>query len=259
MKIPLYQIDAFTNHIFSGNPAAVCPLEKWIENDMLQQIAAENNLSETAFFVKKGNDFDLRWFTPTIEVDLCGHATLATAYVIFNYIDSDLEKIEFHTQSGILKVKRENDLISMDFPARIPKPIMCPEQLTKGLGATPKETLKSRDYYAVFDNQNQIQSIKPDFLILEKLDTLGICITAQGNNADFVSRFFAPRAGILEDPVTGSAHSSLIPYWAKKLNKNSLHAFQLSKRKGELFCQFLGDRVKIAGKAVTYAIGVINI
>jgi PhzF family phenazine biosynthesis protein len=259
MKIPLYHIDAFTDQLFRGNPAAVCPLEDWPEDIILQKIATENNLSETAFFVKTEDHYKLRWFTPKIEVDLCGHGTLASAFVIFTYMSSEIEKINFHTKSGILTVEKQNDLISMDFPSRKPEPVDCPPELSEGLGYNPTETLKARDYYAVFDNPDMIISIKPDFNVLERLETLGICITAKGNDVDFVSRFFAPRAGILEDPVTGSAHSSLIPFWAERLNKKTLHALQMSERGGELFCQDLGDRVVIAGKARTYSIGVIQI
>jgi PhzF family phenazine biosynthesis protein len=259
MKIPLYQIDAFTDQVFGGNPAAVCPLKEWIGEDLPQKIAAENNLSETAFFVKVGDEYELRWFTPTLEVDLCGHATLATAYVIFFYINEELKQVTFHSQSGILKVKKENELLVLDFPSRKPQPFGCPPDLERGIGVIPIEVLKDRDFYAVLKNQREVEAIIPDFQYLEKLDSLGVCVTAEGESVDFVSRFFAPRAGVNEDPVTGSAHSSLIPYWADKLNKRKLNAIQLSKRKGHLFCENLEDRVLIGGKAVTYAIGAINI
>ena len=257
MKIPFYQIDAFTGKVFGGNPAAICPLENWLADETMQAIANENNLSETAFFVKKGRDFELRWFTPEMEVDLCGHATLASGHVLFNHLDFKPHQINFHTKSGSLKVSRTTDLLSMEFPSRKPLATETPQQLVDGLGRTPAEVLKSRDYFAVFQNEQEVLSIQPDFNILEQLDCLGIIITAAGQTSDFVSRFFAPRAGIPEDPVTGSTHCSLIPYWSEKLFKKDLHALQLSKRGGELFCQDLGERVSIAGNAVTFATGTI--
>ncbi|MFH1321360.1 MAG: PhzF family phenazine biosynthesis protein [Bacteroidota bacterium] len=259
MKIPIYQVDAFTNRLFGGNPAAVCPLEKWIDTELLQNIAAENNLSETAFFVKKGDDFEIKWFTPTIEVDLCGHATLATAHVIFNYLAYNKEKIIFYSNSGKLIVTRSNDLISLDFPVDKPVLVETTSAMIDGLGVEPIEVYKSSSFLALLKSEEEVLSIKPKFEILEKLDCVGIIITAEGNDSDFVSRFFAPRAGIPEDPVTGSAHCTLIPYWAEKLNKSKLHAYQVSKRKGELFCENLGDRVSISGKATTYLIGSIEI
>jgi PhzF family phenazine biosynthesis protein len=259
MELPFYQVDAFTDKVFGGNPAAVCPLGEWLDDETLQSIATENNLSETAFFVRNNSEYQLRWFTPKVEVDLCGHATLASAYVIFKYIDTQLSKIIFQTQSGHLSVEMQNDLISMDFPSRKPVPVKTSAQLVKGLGIKPTEVTKSRDYFAVFDNEDQIKKINPDFAELNKLDSLGIGITAPGREVDFVSRFFAPKVGIPEDPVTGSAHSSLIPYWAERLNKNNLSALQLSNRVGKLHCQNKADRVIIAGKAVTYAIGKIYI
>ncbi|MCH8874139.1 PhzF family phenazine biosynthesis protein [candidate division KSB1 bacterium] len=257
MKIPFYQIDAFTNKVFGGNPAAICPLENWLPDETMQAIAAENNLAETAFFVKMGDDFELRWFTPEMEVDLCGHATLASGHVLFNHLDFKPNQINFHTKSGILKVSRTTDLLSMEFPSRKPLATETPQQLVDGLGRRPAEVLKSRDYFAVFQNEQEVLSIQPDFNILEQLDCLGIIITAAGQTSDFVSRFFAPRAGIPEDPVTGSAHCSLVPYWSEKLHKKDLHALQLSKRRGELFCQDLGERVSISGNAVTFATGTI--
>jgi PhzF family phenazine biosynthesis protein len=259
VKIPLYQIDAFTDKIFGGNPAAVCPLESWPEDELMQNLAAENNLSETAFFVKNDFGYALRWFTPEMEIDLCGHATLATAYVLFNYLNYGSEKIIFDSKSGILEVTKNNGLITLDFPATKPWPEKAPKNLIKGLGAKPKEVLKSRDYLAVFDDEETILAIKPDFEILKKLDALGIIVTAPGREADFVSRFFAPAAGINEDPVTGSAHVTLVPYWAEVLGKKELHAYQLSKRKGELFCTDADDRVLISGNAATYSIGAIVI
>ena len=257
MNIPIYQVDAFTDKLFGGNPAAVCPLEKWLDTELLQKIAAENNLSETAFFVKGGKDFELRWFTPKIEVDLCGHATLASAHVIFNHLSYDEKQITFASASGELRVTTANGLITLDFPSTPPSPAEIVPELTQGLGLKPEEVHKSRDYLALFKSEDDILSIEPDFNILGKLDSLGVIITAEGKNSDFVSRFFAPAAGINEDPVTGSAHTTLIPFWAERLNKNTLHAFQLSERKGELFCELSGDRVKISGYAITFLKGEI--
>ncbi len=259
MNIPIYQVDAFTDKLFGGNPAAVCPLEEWLDPATMQHIAAENNLSETAFFVKKEKIFELRWFTPKIEVDLCGHATLASAHVIFNHLGFDEEQINFSCMSGQLGVTRTNNRLILDFPATPPSPADTDEELIQGLGSKPKEVHKSRDYLALFESEADVLSLKPNFDILEKLDCLGIIVTAQGNNSDFVSRFFAPAAGINEDPVTGSAHTTLIPFWAERLKKNVLHAFQLSERKGELFCELAGSRVKIGGHAVTFFIGEITL
>jgi len=259
MKITIYQIDAFTNDLFAGNPAAVCPLEEWLSAAMMQKIAAENNLSETAFFVKSETGFELRWFTPLVEVDLCGHATLASAHVIFNLLNYTHNQIKFFTKSGELAVSRNNDLITLNFPTSKLVPIEAPIELTKGLHREPVEVLKSRDIIAVFEKESDILSIDPDFESLKKLDCLGISISAPGDNVDFVSRFFAPVAGVNEDPVTGSAHTSLIPYWANRLKKNNLHTYQVSARQGELFCEYLNDRVNISGRAVTYLKGEIFI
>lgn len=259
MNIPIYQVDAFTDKLFGGNPAAVCPLEDWLDPAIMQQIAAENNLSETAFFTKKKKLFELRWFTPKIEVDLCGHATLASAHVIFNHLGFDEEQIIFSSVSGELGVTRANNRLILDFPASPPSPADTHEGLIQGLGMRPKEVHKSRDYLALFESEADILSLKPNFDILGKLDCLGIIVTAKGKNSDFVSRFFAPAAGINEDPVTGSAHTTLIPFWAERLKKNVLHAFQLSERKGELFCELAGSRVKIGGHAVTFFIGEITL
>lgn len=258
MKLPIYQIDAFTNKTFSGNPAAVCPLNDWLDDKTLQLIAAENNLSETAFFVKKNNFYELRWFTPTMEVDLCGHATLSAAFVIFNYLESKLNKISFNTKkAGILVVKKENDLLSMDFPSRKALPCNPSNVLIRSFNFIPSEVLLARDYLVIFESEEQIRSLKPDMNRIMLLDSLGVIVTAPGTKADFVSRFFAPKAGVPEDPVTGSAHSTLIPYWSERLNKNKLHAYQISPRGGELFCQDLGERVKIAGQGILYSDGFI--
>jgi PhzF family phenazine biosynthesis protein len=260
MQIPYYQVNAFTKSLFGGNPAGVCPLNSWPADEVLQAIAAENNLSETAYFVQQGDKYELRWFTPKLEVELCGHATLASAFVIFNYLDKSVDNARFETKSGLLTVRRHDELIVMDFPAWQTNRCSAPEELLKGLGVGPKYLLRSsRDYLAVYDSEEAVKSLKPDMKLLEEVDCLGIIVTAPGSNCDFVSRFFAPRAGIPEDPVTGSAHCTLIPYWSERLNKQKLHALQLSQRQGELFCQFLGDRVSIAGYAITYLKGTINL
>ena len=259
MKIPYYQIDAFTNSVFSGNPAGVCLLAEWLNNSVLQSIAAENNLSETAFLVKNEKGYELRWFTPEIEVDLCGHATLASAFVILNCLDNSSDAVRFDSKSGPLIVTRQDDLLAMDFPSLKAELCPTPKELMSGLGIEPKEVFRSRDYLAVFDSEEQIKSLQPDMYELSKLDSLGVIVSAAGSESDFVSRFFAPKVGIPEDPVTGSAHSTLIPYWAERLGKSELHAFQLSKRGGELFCKHRDDRVIIAGRAVIYLKGTITI
>jgi PhzF family phenazine biosynthesis protein len=260
MKVHYYQVNAFTKSLFGGNPAGVCPLNSWPTDEILQAIAAENHLSETAYFVQQGDKYQLRWFTPKLEVDLCGHATLASAFVIFNYLDKSVDNVRFETKSGLLIVRREDELMVMDFPARKANQYSAPEKLLKGLKVMPKEVLRSsRDYLAVYDSEGDVKSLKPDMKLLEEVDCLGIIVTAPGRNCDFVSRFFAPRAGIPEDPVTGFAHCTLIPYWSERLNKQKLYAMQLSQRQGELFCQFLGERVSIAGYAVAYLKGTINI
>jgi PhzF family phenazine biosynthesis protein len=257
MKTPCYQVDAFTSEVFHGNPAAVCPLPAWLPDARLQNIATENNLSETAFVVPRGEEFDLRWFTPTLEMDLCGHATLAAAFVLFTKQKFSGNVIRFHSRSGLLTVKRAGDILTLDFPSRPPQPCALPETLASGLGAKPAIVLKSRDYLAVFASAAEVRALRPDFAALKKLDCLGIIATAPGDDCDFVSRFFAPAAGVDEDPVTGSAHCTLIPYWAARLGKNKLFARQISQRGGELFCELAGDRVHIGGKAVLYLRGEI--
>lgn len=259
MRIPIYQIDAFTSEQFKGNPAAVCPLEEWIADDLMQKIAMENNLSETAFFVKKDNDYELRWFAPKGEIDLCGHATLAAAYVIVTYIDDSITNIKFHTMSGILEVSKEANLLSLLFPSREGERCDAPESLINGLGKKPLEVYKSRDYMAVFESEQDILDLELNMKELKKLDALGVTVTAKGNEADFVSRFFAPKAGVDEDPVTGSAHCTLVPYWKKQLNKNKFVALQLSERGGKLYCTDLGEMVKMSGEAVSYLEGFINV
>lgn len=259
MLIPIYQIDAFTDQLFKGNPAAVCLLEFWPEDHILQSIAAENNLSETAFCLLKNKHYDLRWFTPQAEIDLCGHATLAAAYVIMRYVDSSLKKVSFETKSGILSVECENDLIAMDFPARPAIPCQAPSELLNGLGIKPKDVFRARDYMVVYDNEAIVRDLIPDMRLIEQVDCTGVIVTAPGDTIDFVSRFFAPKVGIPEDPVTGSSHCTLIPYWAERLGKFKLTAAQLSKRGGVLVCENRNARVKIAGKAVTYLEGMIHI
>lgn len=258
--IQIYQADAFSDKLFGGNPAAICPLTKWLPVPMMQKIAAENNLAETAFFIPQGHDFELRWFTPEMEIDLCGHATLATAHILFTELNYDKEVIHFHTlKAGTLTVTREGDLYTLDFPSRVAETAEAPVGLVEALGKTPLHVYKSRDYMLIYENEDDILAIKPDFNALSKIEIIGVIVTAPGKNSDFVSRFFAPSAGINEDPVTGSAHCNLIPYWAKELVKNKLHAYQLSARKGELWCEMKNDRVLIAGKAVTYLKGEIRI
>ena len=259
MKLKLYQVDAFADRLFSGNPAGVCPLEKWISDILMQNIAMENNLAETAFFVKEGDKFHIRWFTPLLEVDLCGHATLASAHVIFEYLGYNEETIEFKSKSGNLSVKKEEEFLILNFPTDNLKKTETPMALAEGLGIAPKEAYKGiSDYLLIYDHQEQIEKILPDFRLLSKVIARGIIITAEGNDCDFVSRFFAPLSGVNEDPVTGSAHTTLIPYWHKVLHKTEMTAMQLSKRKGNLKCKYLGERVEIGGKARTYLIGEIE-
>jgi PhzF family phenazine biosynthesis protein len=257
MRIPVFQIDAFTSRVFAGNPAAVCPLEGWLENETLQAIAAENNLSETAYFVKRGDRYDLRWFTPAVEVDLCGHATLASAFVIFNYLEPAREAVAFDTQSGELIVRRNGDLLSMDFPARPPVECPPPALLEKALKRRPIATHMSRDLMAVMESEAQVRSLQPDMGLLAQLDAFAVIVTAPGDDSDFVSRFFAPASGVPEDPVTGSAHCTLVPYWSRCLGKTSLYARQVSARGGELWCEDRGERVVIQGRAARFMQGEI--
>ena len=260
MKIPCYHVDAFTSALFGGNPAAPCPLAAWLPDATLQNIAAENNLSETAFLVPRGEDYDLRWFTPTSEVDLCGHATLAAAFILSTELNVRVNPIRFHSRSGVLTVSREaGGVLTLDFPSRPPTSCAAPEALVRGLVARPAEVSKARDYLAVFASEAEVRALKPDFVALKTLDCLGIIATAPGSDCDFVSRFFAPSAGVDEDPVTGSSHCTLIPYWAKRLGKTKLFARQVSRRGGELFCELAGDRVRMGGKAVLYLRGEIEI
>lgn len=259
MNTPIYQIDAFTDKLFGGNPAAVCPLESWLPDHLLQAIAMENNLSETAFFVKNNNNYDLRWFTPTNEVDLCGHATLASSYVIFKYLRPELETIIFNSASGPLTVRKINDAIELNFPALPLERSNPPQALIDGLKIQPLEVYRSKDYLVVLEDEGQVRSVQPDFSLLNQVQARGVIITAPGIESDFVSRFFAPQVGVPEDPVTGSAHCALAPYWAKRLGKNKLHAKQLSTREGDLFCTVENNRVLLQGKAVEYLKGNISL
>jgi PhzF family phenazine biosynthesis protein len=261
MNIPMYQVDAFTSTVFSGNPAAVCLLDTWLDDAVLQAVAAENNLSETAFLVQNTTGFDLRWFTPVTEVALCGHATLASAFVQFFCQHWNKDTILFDTRhSGPLTVARKGDLLEMDFPSRPPAACEQSDTLSRALGEAPQQVYKSdEDLMAVFDSETTVAGMQPDVALLAQLDCRGIIITAPGDHCDFVSRFFGPKVGVPEDPVTGSAHCVLIPFWASKLGKNDLHARQVSQRGGELFCQLAQDRVRIAGRAALYLEGMIKI
>ena len=261
MKLDLYQIDAFTNKVFGGNPACVMPLENWLPDEVLLEIAKENAVAETAFFVDKGEKIHLRWFTPEIEMDLCGHATLATAHCLKTILNYPKNEIVFETASGDLTVSFENDLYVLDFPSRMPIPATLPKIIEHALSMPPKAVFKARDYVLVYDSQVDIESIKVNRQLIDQinLDLGGVVITAEGTDCDFVSRFFTPQASIFEDPVTGSAHCSLIPFWAQKLDKQKLFAKQLSEREGTLFCEDNGERVLIKGQAVTYFQGSIFI
>jgi PhzF family phenazine biosynthesis protein len=255
MRLTLHQVDAFTSKVFAGNPAAVVPLEEWLDDATMQAIASENNLSETAFYVREGSSYRIRWFTPTSEVPLCGHATLASAWVIFQ--EFNREQISFISASGVLRVSRQGELLALDFPAYELGPYGGPREAIDALGAAPKEVL-GRDglLFAVYENEDAVRALSPDFGALKRANTKAL-VTAPAD--DFVSRFFAPSVGIDEDPVTGSAHCSLIPYWAARLGKTSMHARQISRRGGELECELRGDRVSIAGRAVRYLHGTIEV
>jgi predicted PhzF superfamily epimerase YddE/YHI9 len=259
MKIPYFVVDAFTGHLFGGNPAGVCLLQRWLPEAVMQNIAAENNLSETAFIVPRGVDFELRWFTPAIEIDLAGHPTLASAFVLFHEGKAPGDRIRFLSRGGELLVHRDDGVLEMDFPSRPATPCAAPEALVRGLGREPEAVFKARDYLAVFPSETDVRSLRPDFAALQTLDALGIIATAPGADCDFVSRFFAPAAGIPEDPVTGSAHCTLIPYWSGRLGKTQLRARQVSRRGGELFCRSAGERVLIGGQAVLYLRGEIEL
>lgn len=257
-KLPLFVVDAFARELFRGNPAAVVPLERWLPDALLQSIAAENNLSETAFFVPEGDGFHLRWMTPTTEVTFCGHATLAAAHVILRELSPAREAVHFRALCGALTVRKQGPLLSLDAPAWEPALVSSPE-LVRALGKPPVEVLASRDYMAVYEREEDVRALKPDMAGLLALDRDGVIVTAPGTRSDFVSRYFAPQVGIPEDPVTGSAHSTLTPYWGRRLGKSRLHALQISARGGELFCELRGDRVGIAGKAVCYLRGELEL
>lgn len=259
MELAIYQVDAFAENVFEGNPAAVCPLDYWLSDDLLQKIAEENNLSETAFFVVENGKYTLRWFTPEAEVDLCGHATLGAAHVLFTHLNYAKASIEFHTKSGVLIVKKTASGYSMDFPASLPKPISPPSILSDALGITPKEVLLAFDYIVILNSEEEVKEVTPDFVKLAKLAHRGVIISARGNSVDFVSRCFFPKLRVNEDPVTGSAHCELAPYWSEKLDKNQLVAQQLSTRTGKLHCQVVDDRVILTGNAVDYLQGKITL
>jgi len=258
MELQLYQIDAFANRRFEGNPAAVCPLEHWLDDALMQAIAAENNLAETAFFVPRGDDYEIRWFTPTVEVDLCGHATLASAWVLFNRLDYPYGEIRFHSRSGLLSVRRDGDWLELDFPAQPGEPCAVPEAVTRAFKAPVKACLKSEDYVVVFEHEQDVLDAEPDLAVLKELGLRGVIITAPSERYDFVSRCFFPNQGIDEDPVTGSSFTQTTPYWAEQLGKTEMSAKQVSRRGGEVGCTLVGDRVRIRGQAVQYLVGTIH-
>jgi len=259
MKLPLYQVDAFTSRMFGGNPAAVVLLDTWLPDDILKAIAAENNLAETAFVIRHGEVMPLRWFTPTVEVDLCGHATLAAADVLFRHVSPAAKRLVFSTRSGNLTVTRDGNLLSMDFPSRPGNPVEIEDTVVAALGIRPKELYRARDLLAIYDSELEIRGFRPDFERIASLDVFAITISGPGEAVDYVYRFFAPRQGIPEDPVTGSANCTLVPYWAARLGRPELVAKQLSARGGDLHCALRGDRVLIAGQAVEYLRGEITV
>lgn len=259
MTLSLYQVDAFAQQVFTGNPAAVCPLSAWLADEVLQAIAEENNLSETAFMVAEGNGYRLRWFTPTAEVDLCGHATLAAAHVLYKHLGYTQAEIEFYTRSGTLIVTQGADGMTMDFPAAQSQVIPTPSAIVSALGVTPLQVLENFDYVVVLENEQQVRDLQPDFLQLRQLPLRGVVVTAPGNTVDFVSRGFYPKLGINEDPVTGSAHCETVPYWAERLGKTRLHARQISRRSGDILCELRGNRVLMTGRAVTYLRGEMSL
>jgi len=261
MNFPLYQVDAFTDKAFGGNPACVVPLEQWLPDDLLQRIAQENAVAETAFFVPDRDGFHLRWFTPELEMDLCGHATLATAHVLKTELGFHGLEVSFSSRSGMLKVFMQDHRYVLDFPSRMPLPSSLPTLIAEALNIQPLEVLKSRDYVLVYASEAQVRDIKVDRVLFDRinLDPGGVIVTAKGENCDFVSRFFTPQSSILEDPVTGSAHCSLIPYWSARLGKKDMEAWQVSDRLGKLYCSDRGERVLIGGEAVTFSVGTIRI
>jgi PhzF family phenazine biosynthesis protein len=259
-KLTLYQVDAFTGRVFAGNPAAVVPLEAWLPDATLQSIAAENNLSETAFFVGSAGDYHIRWMTPASEVDLCGHATLASGWVVLNHVDKGRTEVRFRSRSGPLRVAAEGDRLALDFPSRPPEPAEgSASAVAAALGARPRAVLASRDYLALFDSEDEVRALAPDMAKVKALDRMAVIASAPGRGCDFVSRFFAPQVGVPEDPVTGSAHCTLVPYWSRRLGKTSLFARQVSARGGELWCEDRGERVKVAGRCAAYLQGTIEV
>ena len=260
MTIPYYEVLAFSDRLFAGNPAGICILEEWLPDPLLQKIAAENNLAETAFFIERGNVYDIRWLSPLAEIDLCGHATIGSAHVLFQHLGRSGNSLTFRSRSsGELRVDRADGRLVLDFPSRPAHPCAAPPLLAESLGAEPKEVFQGRDYMAVFEREEEVAELSPDLAELSKLDGQGVVVTAPGNDCDFVSRYFAPKVGVPEDPVTGSTHCVLVPYWSKRLGKKDLHARQLSSRGGELFCEDRGTRVGIGGMAITYAEGTLHL
>jgi PhzF family phenazine biosynthesis protein len=260
MQIPVYHVDAFTSKLFGGNPAAVCVLDSRLDTKIMQSIAAEFNLSETAFIVQSSAGYDLRWFTPKVEVDLCGHATLAAGYVVLCVLNPKIESISFETLSGTLIVRRNGERLSMDFPSRPPEPVQVFDLLSDALGKAPMEVHMSRDVLALYEDEACVRALSPDFAKLAALEEgMGVIVTAKGDDADFVSRFFAPKAGIAEDPVTGSAHCTLVPFWSQKLCKERFRARQISQRGGDLECELRGDRVVISGECALFLEGTIEV
>ena len=257
MKLDIYQVDAFSQSPFGGNPAAVCPLTEWLSDEQLQAIAAENNLSETAYFVPRGECYELRWFTPEIEVDLCGHATLAAAWVLIHQLADAPEVLRFATRSGELRVTRNGDELAMDFPAKLPQPCEPPDGMLSALGIEQADVFSTDDYIVLLEDEAQVAALTPDFARLKGLPKRGIAVTAKSARFDFISRWFGPNVGVNEDPVTGSAHTSLAPFWAERLGKNRLTAEQGGKRRGQLRCELKGDRVIISGHGVLYLQGTI--
>jgi len=259
VKLKIYQVDAFAAHTFEGNPAAVCPLDHWLTDDLMQLIAAENNLSETAFFVPVGDRFSIRWFTPVTEVDLCGHATLASAFVLFECEGYREKKIRFDSRSGELAVSRSGDLLVLDFPAQVPVPCAIPGEITAAFGVQPVECLRAADLIVILEDETVLRAMSPDIEQLKAVDSRGIIASAASAEYDFVARFFGPNVGIDEDPVTGSAYTQLVPYWSAKTGKTKFHAKQVSERGGELTCEQVGDRVLIGGRAVKFLEGTIEV
>lgn len=256
MNITLYQVDAFTNRLFGGNPASVCPLEEWLDDASLQNIAAENNQADTAFYIKNGDEFSIRWFTPTVEVALCGHATLATAHVLFYHQGYKREVINFSSKSGLLVVRQEGEWLTMDFPADEVEEVTMNNDIVSCFNIAPQKAFKGKtDYLFLFSDEEEVANLKPDLKMIALLPCRGVIATAKGDDVDFVSRFFAPQSGINEDAVTGSAHTTLTPFWSRKLEKKTVNAVQLSKRRGILKCTYTGSRVEISGQAKTYLVG----